>query len=77
MKETVRILLIEDEAPSRAALTLLLKSAGYEVAGAGSGQEALEKLASEKFTIVITDLFLPDLDGIDILKRVKALSPIM
>jgi two-component system, NtrC family, response regulator AtoC len=77
MKDLVKILLIEDEAPSREALALLLKSAGFEVAGAGSGQEAFEKLAADRFDIVITDLFLPDLDGIDILKRVKSLSPLI
>ena len=77
MKDPVKILLIEDEAPSREALALLLKSSGYDVAGAGSGQEAFEKLAADRFNIVITDLFLPDLDGIDILKRVKSLSPLI
>ena len=77
MKDPVKILLIEDEAPSREALALLLKNTGYEVTGAGSGQEAFEKLAADRFNIVITDLFLPDLDGIDILKKVKALSPLI
>lgn len=75
MQEHIRILLIEDEAPSREALTLLLKGAGYHVTGTGSGQEAFAFLAASPFDIIITDLFLPDLNGIDILKQVKALSP--
>jgi two-component system response regulator AtoC len=75
MKEPIKILLVEDEAPSREALTLLLRGAGYNVTGTGSGQEAFGLLAAESFDIVISDLFLPDLNGIDILKQVKSLSP--
>ncbi|HEX9006023.1 MAG TPA: sigma-54 dependent transcriptional regulator, partial [Bacteroidota bacterium] len=77
MKDPVKILLVDDEAPSREALTLLLKNAGYAITGVGSGHEAFELLASGPFDIVITDLFLPDLNGIDILKQVKSLSPAM
>jgi DNA-binding NtrC family response regulator len=77
MKERTKILLIDDEAPSREALTLLLKSADYDVKSAGSGNEAFEQLAEGVFDIIITDLFLPDLDGIDILKQVKSASPAM
>jgi len=75
MKEQTKILIIDDETPSREALVLLLKSANYNVKGAGSGKEAFELLAEDEFDIIITDLFLPDLDGIDILKRVKSVSP--
>ncbi|HEY6873293.1 MAG TPA: sigma-54 dependent transcriptional regulator [Geobacteraceae bacterium] len=77
MKEPVKILLVDDEAPSREALGLLLKNAGYAIRGAGSGREAFELLAAASFDIVITDLFLPDLSGIDILQQAKSLSPAM
>ena len=69
MDEHIRILLIEDEAPSREALTLLLKGGGYHVTGTGSGQEA--------FVFLAANLFLPDLYCIDNLKQVKSLSPAM
>ena len=75
MKNLIKILLVEDDPTSRLALTQLLRTIGYDVAGAGSGEEAFERLASEPFDIIITDLFLPDLNGIDILKRVKSDSP--
>ncbi len=75
MKERTKILLIDDEAPSREALVLLLKNADYDVRGAGSGKEAFELLTEDGCDIVITDLFLPDIDGIDILKQVKSTSP--
>jgi two-component system, NtrC family, response regulator AtoC len=75
MKERTQILIIDDEAPSREALVLLLKNAGHDVRGAGSGTEAFKLLAEESCDIIITDLFLPDLNGIDILKQVKSESP--
>ena len=77
MKERTKILIVDDEAPSREALVLLLKNADSDVMGAGSGKEAFDLLAENDFDIIITDLFLPDLDGIDILKQVKSVSPAM
>ena len=75
MKDRIKILLIDDEAPSREALLVLLRGMKYAVQGAGSGAEAFRHLAAEEFEIVITDLFLPDTTGIDILKKVKETSP--
>jgi two-component system, NtrC family, response regulator AtoC len=75
MKERARILLIEDEEVSRETLTRLLKNAGYAVKGAGAGDTAFQLLAIEQFDIIVTDLFLPDVNGIDILKRVKESAP--
>lgn len=77
MKDQVKILLVDDEESSRDPLSLLLKRSGYLVKGAGTGHEALQLLGSEPFNIVITDLFLPDSNGIDILKEVKQLSSTM
>lgn len=76
MKERTRILLIDDEESGREALTLILRHAGHLVAGAASGSEAAQHLARDKFDIIITDLFLPDTSGIDILKSVKRDSPL-
>lgn len=75
MKERAKILLIEDEDLSRDSLTRLLKMTGYAVKGAASGKMALTHLSHEQFDIIITDLFLPDINGIDILKQAKELSP--
>lgn len=76
MSEPARILLVDDEQPSREALTLLLKGAGHQVAGAGTGAAALELLRGERFDIVITDLMLPDINGIDILRTIKETTPL-
>ena len=75
MKDRISILLIDDEEASRKALLLLLKSSGYFMTGVGTGLEAAQAMAQERFDIVITDLFLPDINGIDILKQIKARSP--
>ena len=75
MKERVKILLVEDDQHSREALLLLLKAMKYAITGAASGTEALRILGGDTFEIVITDLFMPDITGIDILKKVKETSP--
>ncbi len=75
MNKQINILLVDDEQPIREALLLLLKNAEYRISGCGSGQEAVQHLENEQFDIVVTDLFLPDITGIDILKKAKELSP--
>ncbi|AJF06007.1 sigma-54-dependent transcriptional regulator [Geoalkalibacter subterraneus] len=75
MKSSTQILVIDDEAHNRQALTLLLSHSGYQVQSAVTGEEALEIMEKKPFEIIITDLFLPGVSGIDILKRVKEDSP--
>jgi DNA-binding NtrC family response regulator len=75
MKERAKILLVEDEDLSRDSLTRLLKMAAFNVKGAASGKIALSLLTHEQFDIIITDLFLPDSNGIEILKQAKDFSP--
>jgi len=75
MKPNIKILLIEDDQGSREALLILLKAGGFAVKGSSSGKEAFTLLAGERFDIVISDLHLPDVTGIDILTQVKAGSP--
>lgn len=75
MKPQAHILLIDDEANSREALSTLLNSADLIVSTAGSAQRAYQFLENEKFEIVIVDLMLPDASGIDILKWIKENRP--
>ncbi len=75
MKNLSQILVIDDEPSNREALTLLLSGAGYQVQSAESGEEALAILKLTPFEVVITDLFLPGVSGIDILKKIKVDSP--
>ena len=75
MNRQINILLVDDEEPIREAMLLLLKAADYQISACASGQEALQLLANEQFDIIVTDLFLPDITGIDILTKAKALFP--
>ncbi|RMF43535.1 MAG: sigma-54-dependent Fis family transcriptional regulator [Deltaproteobacteria bacterium] len=75
MKELADILLVDDEPNNRDALALLLTGAGYQVEAVGSGEEAISLLDRTPYATVVTDLFLPGVSGIDILKKVKADAP--
>lgn len=75
MKERAKILLVEDDDISRDTLSRLLKMSGYTVKGAASGKIGLSFLDHEPFDIIITDLLLPDINGIEILKQAKDVSP--
>lgn len=66
-----RILLVDDEAAIVAAMTPLLESRGYEVAIATTGHGALGALDREPADLIVLDLGLPDLDGIEVCRRIR------
>jgi DNA-binding NtrC family response regulator len=70
-----RILVVDDEAPIREGLAEVLREAGYEVFLAASAEEAWTTLESEAIHAVITDVRMPGSDGLELLKRVKTVSP--
>ena len=74
MNDPARILLIDDDSGSREGLGLLLRREGYAVTTAVSGETGLEMLTAQPFEVIITDLFLPGVSGIDLLHRVKELA---
>ncbi len=67
----MRVLVADDEKIKRITLADDLTAAGHEVVAAADGAEALERLAAEAFDVVVTDLKMPNLDGIELLKRIK------
>lgn len=69
-----KILIVEDEKGMRDVLGIMLKKEGYNVTLASSGEEALGLLNKEIFALVITDIKMPKVDGIQVLKAVKELS---
>jgi DNA-binding NtrC family response regulator len=66
-----RILLIDDDVQSNNLLRTVLERCGYGVTSALSGEEALQLLAQNSFAVVITDLVLPGIDGLEILKYLQ------
>ncbi|MBN2539596.1 MAG: response regulator [Deltaproteobacteria bacterium] len=70
-----KILLIDDEEDSLDGLSLSLKNEGYDVISASSGKEGLDAFEREAPSIVLTDLNMPGMDGIAVLKRVKNRNP--
>ena len=75
MTETGRILVVEDEAGARATMSAILEDAGYKVTGLEKGAEALEMIRSRSFNVIIADIRLPDIDGIEILELAKEINP--
>jgi DNA-binding NtrC family response regulator len=70
-----RLLVVDDEATARRALSTLLRDDGYEVDVAASGEEALEHLARAAPDMLLTDVRMPGIDGVELLTRAKALDP--
>lgn len=66
------ILLVEDNETIRHAFSILLEDSGYRVLQAGTGAEALEAAKREKPELVLMDLGLPDVNGLDVTRRLKA-----
>lgn len=75
MSQKSQILLIDDEPESCKALSLLLGQPDYRVETCHSGEQALEIINKQPFDLIISDLVLPGISGIDVLKRVKEDSP--
>ena len=70
------ILVVEDEASIASFIALYLKNAGYVVRSVSTGQSALTQLAAEPPVLVILDLNLPDIDGIEVCRRVRKTSDV-
>ena len=70
-----RILIVDDDLSVRQFLTIMLERAGYGVKAAASARDALRFVERHEFDLVITDLKMPDIDGMELLQRVKQAAP--
>jgi two-component system, chemotaxis family, chemotaxis protein CheY len=70
-----RVLVIDDMAGVRESLRAALRGAGFDVATANDGREGLEALAAGTFDIVVTDIWMPEVDGLNVIKRIRATQP--
>jgi len=71
-----RILLVDDEQAVQTLLTYPLRKEGYEVVGALDGQEALDRFSEQRFDLVVLDIMLPKLDGIEVCRRLRTRSQV-
>lgn len=75
MEEAKKLLVIDDEPAIREGVRRILESESFAVETYGSGQAALERIKQERFDLVITDLKMPGISGMDVLKSIKDIHP--
>ncbi len=69
-----KILVVDDEEGMREFLTYMLEGESYKVSTASNGLEALEKLHQEEFALVLADIKMPGIDGLEMLRRIKEID---
>ncbi|AKM07255.1 cell cycle two-component system response regulator CpdR [Pelagerythrobacter marensis] len=75
MTSRLRILLAEDEEAMRDYLAGALQNAGYEVVAVDRGTEAVPLLESQHFDLLLSDIVMPEMDGIELAQRCNDISP--
>ena len=73
--EGVRILIVEDDPLVLKGFETILKGEGYDVTSVTSGEEALDIITEDRFHLILTDLMLGEIDGLNVLRKTKEISP--
>lgn len=71
----IKVLVVEDEASIRRFISLNLETAGYEVGEADSGEKALEMLSDFRPDVIVLDLMLPGINGLDVCRHIRSVTP--
>jgi len=74
-EEQAYILVVDDEGAIRYSITKTLQRVGYHVEAAASGEEALEMMQNQTYDVVLTDIRMPGLTGVELLRRIKEQAP--
>ena len=77
MGDTARILIVDDDENIRKVLTTILEDEGYSVESVGTAKKALAKTAENFYNLALIDIRLPDLEGIELLTKIKNTTPKM
>ncbi len=75
MNTAIRVLVVDDETRFRTTLAKMLRSRGLAVQAAGSGEECLEELAARPYDVVLLDIRMPGLGGLETLRLLKEQHP--
>lgn len=73
--ESAHILVVDDEGAIRYSISKTLQRVGYQVSAAASGEEALEMMTDQNFDVVLTDIRMPGLTGVELLAKIKEKAP--
>lgn len=73
--ETAQVLVVDDEGAIRYSVSKTLQRVGYNVTEAASGEEALDSMKKHHYDVVLTDIRMPGLTGVELLKRIKEQAP--
>ncbi len=71
MKKIGRVMVVDDEENIREVLSSYLDTLGYEVVTASDGQDALDKFEEGTFDLIVSDLLMPTIDGLELLKQIR------
>ena len=75
MNNTIRVLIVDDEDDFRETIVKRLNARKLKAEGASGGRKALEMLKEKEFDVMVLDVKMPDMDGIETLRHVKKLTP--
>jgi two-component system cell cycle response regulator CpdR len=75
MESMPRILLAEDDTSMREYLQRALQRVGYDVESVGCGTEAMPLLESDRYDLLLTDIVMPEMDGIELAQKASAIDP--
>jgi two-component system KDP operon response regulator KdpE len=75
MSARVRVLLVDDEPSILRALQTVLEAHGYETSAVATGERAVARVASDSPQLVVLDLGLPDIDGTEVIRRIRSFQP--
>ena len=71
----MKVLIAEDDRDSRELLSWLLEKLGYQVVATENGKQAWEAFSRDKFRLVISDLLMPNVDGLELCRRIRSAKP--
>ena len=74
-QKPTKILVVDDDLSIRNMLNIVLKKSGFEVTTEDSAESALKRLKNELFDLIISDIKMPGISGIELLRKIKTLQP--